>query len=460
MARSIVDGLAGYRHPLLWVETLNELVKEQTAEHILFQREVASRLATAGYKTCGPSWATGAYEKETWEAWRAAGWPGCSLIALHGYWAGAGPTIYNALRWRQFWLPGDPQVVVTEAGRDMVRDGANGQYIGRGGWKRDGITADAYADEILRYGAELDQDDYVLGATIFSCGPTPDWAAFDADPIVERMPASLPTSPRRPAPPPPKPEAAMTTPGIDVSNHQGLVGWDAVAVSGQGFAFIKASEDPDYLDSWLARNWVSAKRVGLVRGAYCYARPSLASPAESVTLFQSAIEAVGGLETGDLIALDIEDENAVGDLSQWVAEWLDLAERTFGVRPIVYSGTWYMEPHGLLNPAFGRYPLWLASYQDEPPGAPTGWDRLTFWQRSASGRVSGVATDCDLDTFFGTVAELRALGLPAPAVEDAIERDVWGPLFALKDVAWELGRQELGQAMFDALMADKARLGR
>ncbi|HKA97834.1 MAG TPA: glycoside hydrolase family 25 protein, partial [Streptosporangiaceae bacterium] len=234
--------------------------------------------------------------------------------------------------------------------------------------------------------------------------------------------------------------------GVDASNHQGLVSWPQVAGSGRRFAFVKACEDPAYVDRYFPRNWSQARAAGLVVGAYSYARPSEASPAQSVTLLEDQIEAVGGLRTGDLVCLDIEDDRVPRgqNLLQWVAEWLDLAERTFGVTPVLYSGHWYMAPHGLEDPALGRYPLWYASYQETPPPPPVGWEKISFWQSSASGTVPGVAGPCDLDSFFGSEAELAALGYagdePPPSDEVQPLRDqVWQHADALQALAgdWE-----------------------
>lgn len=475
VAFRITSGLGGYRHPRLYVETLNELGKHRRAEYIAFLSAIVPMLHGAGLKVAGPSWATGDYDQEDWDAWRAAGWCGLDAIALHAYWADKGFTPYNALRYRGFWRTGDPPILITECGRDIVRDGDGGTLIGKGGWRADGLSLDQYANEILRYAAELDRDAHVLGATVFTCGPFEMWTNYEADSLAGVLPPSPPSStdpilpvqpfsPSRPALPSPDPQEAQmaTVQGIDVANWQGQIDWGGVRGQGIRFAFCKASEDPAFLDPWFQRNWSECRRVGIVRGAYHFARPSRVSPADSVTHFQTALAAAGGLDTGDLIALDMEDVD-VGpsdDLSRWTAEWLDLAERVLGVRPVLYSGHWFMEPHGLEGTGLGKYPLWLASYQEHVPPVPTGWTTLSFWQWSSSETVPGIAGRVDMDLFIGVLDELRALGKPAPVIDTAvIERDVWGPLFTLKDVAWTHGRKQLGDAIFQALREDKERAG-
>ncbi len=56
--------------------------------------------------------------------------------------------------------------------------------------------------------------------------------------------------------------------GIDVSGHQGLIDWRAVAADDIDFAYIKASEGGDFVDDMFARNWREAAAAGVDRGAY------------------------------------------------------------------------------------------------------------------------------------------------------------------------------------------------
>lgn len=227
-------------------------------------------------------------------------------------------------------------------------------------------------------------------------------------------------------------ESPMATlEGIDCSNHQGHIDWDAVAASGIAFAFIKSSGDEGgdnrFFDPWFRRNWSEARRVGIVRGAYHYARPSVVGYAVSVRLFREAIDAAGGLESGDLIALDLEDPDvAVGsDLTNWVDGWLNLAEETLGVEPVLYTGNYYIRERGVRPVgAVGGVPLWLASYQSEPPPPPDGWARYAFWQYTAHGNTPGVAGDCDRNQFLGTADELRALGYQGAPATDPPDLDV------------------------------------
>lgn len=202
----------------------------------------------------------------------------------------------------------------------------------------------------------------------------------------------------------------LQLPGIDVSNHQQAVDWPAVAASGQRFAFAKASEGVSYADPWFAGNWRDIAAAGIQRGAYHYALPSQNSAEREAAWFVSIVLG-NGLGPGDMLALDMEDPDveAGAGLLDWTLRWLRAVETATGVRPVLYSGLWYLGPHGLVTSALSGYPLWLAAYQDAPPTVPAGLT-LRFWQHTSSGRVPGVAGNCDRNWFFGSGDELRAIG--------------------------------------------------
>ncbi len=79
-----------------------------------------------------------------------------------------------------------------------------------------------------------------------------------------------------PAPPAPAPTPdPKITEGIDVSHWQGPIDWAAVAQAGKKFAFLKASQDIDFVDDTYATNRAAAQAQGLYIGAYHFAQPSV-----------------------------------------------------------------------------------------------------------------------------------------------------------------------------------------
>lgn len=204
--------------------------------------------------------------------------------------------------------------------------------------------------------------------------------------------------------------------GIDVSSNNGAINWPAVAGSGVAYAFIKATGGTWYRNPNFARDWLASKAAGLVRGCYHYAFETSGQsfpgdgPEAEANYFVAEINRAGGLQPGDLLALDIEDGN--GLLGDWCLRWLRRVEAATGVKPFVYTGAWFSGPHGFGTwPALASYPLWLAAYQATMPSSPAPWSGPpTIWQNSAIGDVAGIAGDVDTDLFSGTVDDLRKFG--------------------------------------------------
>jgi lysozyme len=195
--------------------------------------------------------------------------------------------------------------------------------------------------------------------------------------------------------------------GIDVSERQGTVDWNAVKQAGKVFVFILATDGITWTDPDFATNWSGAKAAGLLRGAYHFYETD-DDPTAQAQNFLSAVQ----LEPGDLPpVVDIERLDSGSTASQTVKDlqtWLDVVEQATGRTPIIYTshGFW----NSLGTSAFGLYPLWIAEYGVQSPTLPAGWARWTFWQFSESGAVAGISGSVDLNVFNGSAAELAALG--------------------------------------------------
>src|SRR5882672_5805745 len=96
--------------------------------------------------------------------------------------------------------------------------------------------------------------------------------------------------------------AGPTVTGIDVSEWQGAIDWNAVAGSGIEFA-ISRLNDGSHHDTYWQQNWDGMKNAGLIRGVYQFYEPN-DDPTWQANL---VVGAVGQLGPGDLPAmLDIE----------------------------------------------------------------------------------------------------------------------------------------------------------
>lgn len=206
--------------------------------------------------------------------------------------------------------------------------------------------------------------------------------------------------------------------GIDISAWQPRVDFAQVASAGYRFAWIKTSEGLTYLSPTLGAQWEGAGKAGLLRGAYHFFHPLL-DPIAQAERFARIVQSLG---LGELPpALDFEafkgTKGAKPDqLVAAALACLDELERLVGVVPLLYTGPSFWKYH--LAPSsraleLTRWPLWEASYGAAPrpmPWPETAWGtRYTIWQQSGSGRVPGVAGNCDLNVFPGTIGQLRSL---------------------------------------------------
>jgi lysozyme len=197
--------------------------------------------------------------------------------------------------------------------------------------------------------------------------------------------------------------------GIDVSRYQESVDWQGVAGMQVGkvrmtFAFIKATEGSWIVDPRFRENWQNARKAGVIRGAYHYFLPDI-SPKDQAGHFVRHVQ----LEKGDLPpVVDVEEVRRM--TKQQVANntltFLRLLEKTYGVKPILYTNKHFYLKHFADHPAFKEYPLWIAHYRVPGPELPTDihWH---FWQHHDAGRVQGIKGAVDFNVFNGTLQDLN-----------------------------------------------------
>ncbi|GAC1439958.1 MAG: hypothetical protein NVSMB55_02990 [Mycobacteriales bacterium] len=210
--------------------------------------------------------------------------------------------------------------------------------------------------------------------------------------------------------------------GPDVASYQhpngAAIHWQQAADSGAAFAFIKATEGTTYRNRFFADDYASAHRAGLVRSAYHYARPqvNLATARDQADFFVKTAGVPSA--KGDLpLTLDIEEAGGLTSraLIAWTHTFVDEV-RALTSRPVIIYTYPYFWQHAMADTTdFANLPLWIASYRSGGPKQPLpgGWSRWTFWQYTASGRITGIAASVDRSRFAGSQADLAALADPA-----------------------------------------------
>lgn len=216
--------------------------------------------------------------------------------------------------------------------------------------------------------------------------------------------------------------ASAEVPGMDVSGHQGNVDWKGAWNAGARFAYVKATEGTGYLNPYFAQQYNGSYNVGMIRGAYHFARPDVSDGATQADYFV----AHGGGWSADGRTmppmLDIE-YNPYGStcfgLSQsamvsWVRSFSERLHAKTSRWPMLYTTTdWWKTCTGNSN-AFGdTHPLFIARYAQSAGPLPSGWRYYTVWQYSDSGAKPG-----DQDSFNGSMEQLiKFAGGEAPKSE-------------------------------------------
>lgn len=197
--------------------------------------------------------------------------------------------------------------------------------------------------------------------------------------------------------------------GIDVSHWNGFIDWPAAKADGKHFAFIKASEgtNSEYDDDRFKFNIESAKKAGVLAGAYHFARPTRNSGADEAKHFASRTSKY--LKSGYMRpALDLEDGYSMTSrqLSAWVRDFMGTYYDETGVMPVLYTSASAISSE--LDHSIDQYDLWVAHWGvPNPTVDPSrGW---YFWQYSSKGQVSWqTSTYVDLNVFNGNMQELKA----------------------------------------------------
>lgn len=212
--------------------------------------------------------------------------------------------------------------------------------------------------------------------------------------------------------------------GIDVSHWQQEVNWPEVRNSGILFCFTKVTQGTGFVDKRVHINWPGIKQNNILLGAYHFYTPEQ-NPTKQAEHFIRTVEGFSNRHGGlDLPAvLDIETRNGIPfqALVDGCKTWLDIVERHFNHRPIIYTRAFFWKDNMRVNGQFpvwsGTYPMWVAHYTSAAqPLVPAGWDnRWDFWQFTESGRVPGIRGNCDINYFNGMPDELyvwadRAMG--------------------------------------------------
>lgn len=194
--------------------------------------------------------------------------------------------------------------------------------------------------------------------------------------------------------------------GIDVSHHQGAVDWLRVAGADIHFAFIKASEGGDHLDTRFEENWREAGNAGITRGAYhffTFCTPGAVQADHFLDVVSPALDVLPP-------AVDVEfagnckSWTSIDDIRRELGVLLGRLEAAWGRPPVLYITSESEER--IISGHFDEYPVWIRSVFFRPGGRNPRW---LFWQYTDQGEVPGIETPVDLNVYRGQPGEIVAL---------------------------------------------------
>ena len=198
--------------------------------------------------------------------------------------------------------------------------------------------------------------------------------------------------------------------GVDVSEHQGYIDWEAVARAGYSFAFIRVgyrgygeagslNEDAAAID-----NLRRAKAAGLRVGTYIFSQALNEEEARAEADLAVGVITSSGVETDlplmydpELIKDDWGRANDItrGQVSLNTAAFRDQVEKTSALTVDIYSNLPW-EHHYFDTDTMNQYEIWYADYEK----APQTPYHFAWWQYTNEGHVPGIDGEVDLNVWL------------------------------------------------------------
>lgn len=195
--------------------------------------------------------------------------------------------------------------------------------------------------------------------------------------------------------------------GIDVSVYQGNINWYSVKADGVDFAFIRLGfrgygNGTIKLDEKFHQNIRGAKDAGIKVGVYFYSQAT--SRSEAIEEAQFCLDELSGYSLDLPVVFDLEGPQSsayrtYGMTTQtairMVQAFCDTIENA-GYQSMYYSYAKFLAEHEGMVAQLSDYDLWMAMYY-RVPFFPYNFK---CWQYSASGWVSGIPKEVDMNMMF------------------------------------------------------------
>ena len=196
-----------------------------------------------------------------------------------------------------------------------------------------------------------------------------------------------------------------SSPGVDVSAHQGPIDWQAVRNSGIEFAIIRLGyrgygSGKLVEDEYAKQNLQAAKEAGLKIGAYFFSQALDIKEADEEIQFMLNMLADVYLDMPIVLDWEIPTEDArTKDMDARTLTDIQLhfcgQMKKMGLQPMVYFN-WHQSENLYYLSELEEYPFWLALYQDRMTYP---W-KVEMWQWTSSGKVPGIQGNVDINVYM------------------------------------------------------------
>ena len=180
--------------------------------------------------------------------------------------------------------------------------------------------------------------------------------------------------------------------GIDVSHHNGNINWGQVP--DVEFVYIKATEGATYVDPMFQQNIKGAKAKKLRVGAYHYFRTTSSVQKQ----FENYKQHVKKSDIDLIPMVDVEEckKWPTTQFQDSLMRFIQLVKSHYGKAPMIYSVNTFYNKY--CAPRFNNYHLIIGRYGNEKPFI-KGKGTYTIWQKSQTGKLSGIPKEVDIDVF-------------------------------------------------------------
>lgn len=196
--------------------------------------------------------------------------------------------------------------------------------------------------------------------------------------------------------------------GVDFSHYQGKIKWSEIKTIRQdipiSFVFLRATMGTNSSDKYFKHNWSKATKHKIAIGAYHYYRPNENSTKQAYNFIKRVTLVKGNLPP----VLDIEQvstRQSISNLKIGLKNWLNIIEKHYGVKPIIYSGDTFYRNH-LSGKEFEGYIIWIANFNKVRSPKTKNWK---IWQFSEKGIIKGVNEKVDFNVYKGNLSDFRTL---------------------------------------------------